>query len=255
MSLQTTVKSTALGFRHDSQRDPMGSKLLFALDKSNIEHILDEDREIYEGPFDEHGLRGGFGSLQKANTTYEGYFKRGEKHGAGVLCWVDGRRYSGQFLQSRFHGRAIMSWPDGRHYIGEYRDNRKYGHGIFTWTDGRKYQGQWQHGKRHGRGWYTNAKKETRLGIWHQDKPISWCKPEDADDSEALLTATMAEVEAVHVDFLDRLKRTRTRKDSEDGSSTEGTEIVPIMVRQSTIANEGNSPLELQRDSMMHEPM
>jgi len=214
----------------------MESKLLFALDKSNLENALDQEQ--FQGPFDEQGRRHGYGILQKANTTYEGFFKVGEKHGAGILCWSDGRRYSGQFAQSRFHGRAIMSWPDGRHYLGAYRNNRKYGFGIFTWTDGRKYQGQWQNGKRHGRGWYTNAKNETRLGIWHLDKPISWCKPEDVDETETTTTATLAEVEAVHEDFLTRLHRSGARikgDDEGDGSSSiDGEEMIPIMVSSET---------------------
>eukprot|EP00397_Hematodinium_sp_SG-2012_P037783 GEMP01041000.1.p1 GENE.GEMP01041000.1~~GEMP01041000.1.p1 ORF type:complete len:296 (+),score=43.41 GEMP01041000.1:259-1146(+) len=182
-TLNTSVKEEALGWSNNSKDSVIGPKLRLAIEKSQKSAaFVDMEEGVYVGSFDDIGRRTGHGVLQKANTTYQGQFVSGDKHGGGVLHWVDGRRYSGQFRQDRFHGQAVMSWPDGRHYVGQYFDNRKYGEGTFTWTDGRRYQGQWINGKRHGRGWYTNARNEKRLGIWHQDKPVSWCSP-DTDDS------------------------------------------------------------------------
>eukprot|EP00397_Hematodinium_sp_SG-2012_P042599 GEMP01047159.1.p1 GENE.GEMP01047159.1~~GEMP01047159.1.p1 ORF type:complete len:265 (+),score=40.28 GEMP01047159.1:234-1028(+) len=143
-TLNTSVKEEALGWSNNSKDSVIGPKLRLAIEKSQKSAaFVDMEEGVYVGSFDDIGRRTGHGVLQKANTTYQGQFVSGDKHGGGVLHWVDGRRYSGQFRQDRFHGQAVMSWPDGRHYVGQYFDNRKYGEGTFTWTDGRRYQVSW----------------------------------------------------------------------------------------------------------------
>jgi len=123
---------------------------------------------------DDSGRRQGFGKIEEWGYVYEGNFKDDYKEGEGVLTWPDGRQYSGQFVQGKFHGKAVMIWADGRKYEGQYVYGRKHGVGTFIWPDGRRYVGDWNDGRRHGKGVYTNAKKETRSGLWENDRPVQW---------------------------------------------------------------------------------
>ncbi|CAD7942569.1 unnamed protein product [Amoebophrya sp. A120] len=133
---------------------------------------------------DAQGRRQGFGRIKEQGYEFEGNFVDDVKEGHGTLWWADGRTYQGQFENGKFHGRAIMVWADGRQYEGEYNLGRKHGQGVFLWPDGRRYDGAWFDGRRHGKGTYTNAKKETRTGIWENDRPVQWDPATPGDASQ-----------------------------------------------------------------------
>jgi len=94
----------------------------------------------------------GFGQYKWANqTSYQGEFKDGLKHGKGK--WVRrlvndhlGKRcnqYEGDYLMDRKHGWGKFEWESGNTYAGGYSNDEREGYGVMKWTDGSCYMGMW----------------------------------------------------------------------------------------------------------------
>ncbi len=109
--------------------------------------------------------------------TYMGAFKKGKRHGDGVLLmpgnrkivgvWEnneivrgtytepDGTTYEGQWKFRERNGQGTLTFPDGRKYTGAFKSNQRHGQGTMTYPDGRKYVGTFKYGERTGRGTMT----------------------------------------------------------------------------------------------------
>lgn len=85
----------------------------------------------------------GYGKyIQKDGTSYEGYFKKGLKHGTGK--WI---KYVETFDQLMNKNVVIVC-----EYEGDFKNDKKEGHGIFKWGDLCFYEGQFLNDYRHGYG-------------------------------------------------------------------------------------------------------
>jgi len=123
------------------------------------------------------GQRQGQGKRASASGEYEGQWESDMQHGRGTQKWTDGRVYEGHFELGKFSGEGKMIWSTQKGllvYEGQYKDDLKHGFGKFVWADGRTYEGEWCCGKRHGRGRYINARFETKVGYWLDDKFDRW---------------------------------------------------------------------------------
>lgn len=108
--------------------------------------VLDPElRASYDGPC-VNGLAEGEGRAHGI-ATYEGGFKAGKKHGAGVKAWPSGDRYAGEFVEDRKEGRGTYTWGrgpwQGEQYVGEYLNDLRHGTGTYTWPTGDVYAGPW----------------------------------------------------------------------------------------------------------------
>jgi len=135
-----------------------------------------------------NGQRQGLGKRSSQSGEYEGQWESDTQHGRGKQKWTDGRVYEGEFELGKFSGDGRMVWNTQKGllvYEGQYKDDLKHGVGKFVWADGRTYEGEWCCGKRHGRGRYINARLETKVGYWLDDKFDRW----EDDNVEILPTA------------------------------------------------------------------
>ncbi len=94
------------------------------------------------------GLAEGRGEAQGV-ARYEGEFRAGRKHGAGIKTWPTGDRYEGGFVEDRREGRGSYTWGSGtpwagERYVGHYRNDQRDGEGAYSWPDGERYVGVWK---------------------------------------------------------------------------------------------------------------
>jgi hypothetical protein len=54
----------------------------------------------------------------------------GNKHGYGIMEWVDEEVYKGQWKENKRDGLGYRKWKDGIEYYGEYKENKLWGEGI-----------------------------------------------------------------------------------------------------------------------------
>jgi len=81
--------------------------------------------------------------------TYAGEMDgQGQRHGLGVVSWIDGSRYAGEWVADRPSGHGVQTYPDGSFYEGEFLDEQRQGAGSFTPADGNiRYCGEWAAGE------------------------------------------------------------------------------------------------------------
>lgn len=88
----------------------------------------------------------------KNSNVYEGDFKDGKAHGAGLFTWNTGETYDGQWEKGLKNGYGVWRGTEGEYYIGEWKDSRTHGKGMYVWSNGDKYEGDWKNGLKHGQG-------------------------------------------------------------------------------------------------------
>ncbi|XP_029645005.1 MORN repeat-containing protein 4 [Octopus sinensis] len=95
------------------------------------------DGTVYNGMFDDRGLRMGIGSIIFGDkTTYKGSFESGLFTGKGSINFPDGASYAGEFWQGKFYGYGVFVNVDGMKYEGQFKDGEFHGYGLVTYADG-----------------------------------------------------------------------------------------------------------------------
>jgi len=131
----------------------------------------------------------GHGILEDENSTYEGLFLDGKKHGYGTETFASGRQYLGDWSMDLFHGTGVLHMENGSYYEGSFNMGTYHGYGHCTHSES-SYEGHWHHGTYHGQGThttirgtfqgqfyfnmrcgqgiFTDRKGNTYKGSWHQ---------------------------------------------------------------------------------------
>ena len=97
---------------------------------------------------------------------YVGEWKKGKKHGQGILTWGSGAKYVGAFQKNEREGQGTMTYADGAKYVGEWVRSEMEGQGVSTWPNGAKYVGGWYNSYRYGQGTMTYANGDNYKGSW-----------------------------------------------------------------------------------------
>lgn len=108
---------------------------------------------VFNGEY-KNDQRNGYGMERQENgSIFNGYWRKGLKHGNGVLydsdktynqTWKRGIIKHGMVLERNQNGAVI--------YEGEYRNNKRDGSGTEYQENGNVYNGKWKFGLRHGEG-------------------------------------------------------------------------------------------------------
>merc|ERR1711988_1110738 len=73
-----------------------------------------------------------------SGIDYKGMWRRGKRHGQGVLMLPSGVVYDGQFFAGRQHGRGNITSPQtGFHFTGTFQNGFIGGPGRLTRPDGK----------------------------------------------------------------------------------------------------------------------
>lgn len=98
---------------------------------------------------DEHWIQ----EAMKDGQSYQGQFKKGEKHGFGEVHSPDGSHFRGNFVHDVIKGQGnYNNVPFGSNYRGDWDNDEMSGKGVFEFLDGRKYEGDFERNDRHGQG-------------------------------------------------------------------------------------------------------
>jgi len=61
-------------------------------------------------------------------------------------------KYDGEWRKGKKHGAGVQVYPNGDVYEGSWVKNRREGRGVLRTSHGTVYQGEWKGGKKHGFG-------------------------------------------------------------------------------------------------------
>lgn len=130
-------------------------------------------REEYEGFF-VNGLFEGKGTMTYRSSsgmiTYEGGFKKGLRHGDGILILRNGDAYKCKFENDVIEGLGTVIYNNGNKYVGNFRNGVRDGVGVFILANGERYDGTWQANKKHGRGTYQWPCGQKYSGEYKEDR-------------------------------------------------------------------------------------
>ena len=159
------------GLRNRLLRPPRGSRRLGrARCSSNC--TIRRSGDVYEGAF-RNGMRHGAGVYtykrrpgKQRQRVYEGEWRRSKRHGEGKETWEDGTVYEGAFADDAFHGLGTYRTPFAK-YRGNFEAGYKSGQGSVVYYKSKDtYDGEWRRNRFHGVGtyyWGNNTKYE---GQW-----------------------------------------------------------------------------------------
>lgn len=81
----------------------------------------------------------------------------------------DGGMYKGDFKKGMRHGQGVMYYPDGVIYTGEWHNDKRHGVGRLV-KDGNYYEGSFRDDKKCGLGrFYHVGKSKMQEGVWYDD--------------------------------------------------------------------------------------
>ena len=145
------IENNCKGLNHKKYDKCFGTKIFLLGDK-------------YQGYW-KKGKRHGKGRHNWPNgDVYLGQFKNDKQHGIGNYTWSNGEKYSGNFLKGIRIGKGVYTWPSGEKYFGEFDNNKRHGQGTHIWPNGEKYVGQFVEGSKSGSGTYTWPNGEKYIG-------------------------------------------------------------------------------------------
>ncbi|QJR13712.1 caspase family protein [Usitatibacter palustris] len=121
-----------------------------------VREIEFSDGSIYRG-----GMRGtalhGKGEYVSKAFQYQGEFKEGQKHGAGLYNWENGDRYEGEFIDDRPSGKGKYKFSNGDAYEGDVLNGVIVGRGTYVSKNGDTFEGSFTDGRPNGTGVYRFA--------------------------------------------------------------------------------------------------
>lgn len=167
-----------------------------------------DGRVIYNGEYDIYETFVGKGTQYLPDgSVYVGDFKRGKKHGRGVMTYSNKDSYEGNWNEDRRDGDGVYyfanctvrsisgRWRNDRpiarlflkfdlpcedsssKFVGDFNDGVRHGSGVMTYVSGDSYSGEWVNGKREGFGelrfFANNTVFAVLSGKWANDKPVS----------------------------------------------------------------------------------
>lgn len=141
----------------------------------------------------------GQGKLSTHDTTFDGCWRDGMRHGEGRCTFADGAAYAGSWSGDRAHGHGrlkaryssprslppspvqptrssclpaapLAQYASGDLYDGEWREGKKHGKGRFSFASGSTYEGEWRDDRRHGEGMLSYSDGDRYQGGWREDK-------------------------------------------------------------------------------------
>ena len=135
------------------------------------------------------------GTKTYSNGTYNGFFKKNERHGQGTYIWKSGNKYVGLWKKDRKHGQGMFTWKNGQtltgtfyngdpsyatekfggkwkgdRYVGNYNEWKRHGQGTYYYKNGDKFSGNWKNNNKHGQGTMTYKDGKIKKGIWEKNK-------------------------------------------------------------------------------------
>ena len=122
----------------------------------------------------------GAGSLWKdhENTLHlicRGSWEDGFREGQCHSLYRDGTMFIGRYRRGSKHGPGVMIFPNGDRHEGEWINDKRAGMGTFTEAlTGNTYAGSWVDGMKSGPGRYSyKSTGSTLQGNWREDVCIS----------------------------------------------------------------------------------
>eukprot|EP00419_Tripos_fusus_P023369 CAMPEP_0172715544 /NCGR_PEP_ID=MMETSP1074-20121228/67607_1 /TAXON_ID=2916 /ORGANISM="Ceratium fusus, Strain PA161109" /LENGTH=219 /DNA_ID=CAMNT_0013540131 /DNA_START=139 /DNA_END=799 /DNA_ORIENTATION=+ len=82
----------------------------------------------------------------EGGVLYEGGWLADQKHGEGVLTFLDGARYVGQFCRDQRSGYGAFYYPNGALYCGQWANDLQHGNGEEHWADSSVFTGEFRLG-------------------------------------------------------------------------------------------------------------
>lgn len=109
--------------------------------------VRDIDGYVYAGEFKD-GLPHGQGEWKSPEGTesFLGEWKRGKKHGFGLMKFANGDVYEGDWADGKFQDRGKYTYANGDEFMGLWDKGIKTS-GTFYYKDGRISARKWQNGR------------------------------------------------------------------------------------------------------------
>ena len=132
---------------------------IYELYEFSINNFCDENGERFIGEL-KNGLKEGKGILyydkndKYKRHKYEGYFKKDQLDGKGIMIWNDMNVYKGDWKNGKKEGKGIMNYNDGDRYEGDFIKDEFEGKGKYYWNNGDLYIGEFKNGMSEGKGKY-----------------------------------------------------------------------------------------------------
>jgi len=129
-------------------------------------------QSTYEGDWLD-GRKHGRGTLvfnDEDGEQYEGGWNNDLREGYGRVTWKNGTGYEGEWKNSRMNGKGTYWWPNGDRYEGDWLNDNHHGYGVQYWGDGSTYSGDWVNDDRCGRGVYRMADGRYLIGKYDNDE-------------------------------------------------------------------------------------
>ena len=129
----------------------------------------DKDKfDEYFGLLDEEGQPHGKGvKYFNDGSVYYGEFFHGKEQSDktdAVMMRPDNSSYQGQFMGGLRHGKGLWTYPDQSTYEGEFAKGAEHGYGLKRYPDGSSHNGRFRFGRRDGPGVFTSAQGVVEKG-------------------------------------------------------------------------------------------
>jgi len=130
---------------------------------------LDKDKcDEYFGLVDEMGRPHGKGVKYFSDgSVYYGEFFHGDEQtdkADAEMTRPDNSSYQGQFVGGKRHGRGLWTYPDQSTYEGEFAKGAEHGYGLKRYADTSSHNGRFRFGRRDGPGVFTSAQGVAEKG-------------------------------------------------------------------------------------------
>lgn len=143
--------------------------------KQRDKTITYDNGDEYRGQVDEEDQPNGNGIYTSQRgvddiqqSTYNGRWRNGQKHGRGTHIYANGDVYDGPWQDGKKHGsngKYTYHNSPSHEYTGGWVANMKHGHGIMIFANGDIYDGNWRNSNMEDeQASYTYADKSTYVG-------------------------------------------------------------------------------------------